>query len=67
MPGPKVYHLEYRKQRWQLKGASAGKVLRVFETKAKALKASAKIVRRQKPSVLKIHKRNGKVSSTRSY
>jgi hypothetical protein len=67
MPGPKVYHVEFIKHRWQLKGASAGKVLRVFQTKAKAVKASAKIVRKQKPSMLKIHKRNGKVSSTRSY
>ncbi len=67
MPGPKVYHLEYRRKMWRLKGASAEKALRVFQTKAKALKVSAKIVRRQKPSMLKIHKRNGKVSSTRSY
>lgn len=67
MPKPRVYHLEYRNKRWRLKGASAEKALRVFQTKAKALKASAKIVRRQKPSQLKIHKRNGKVSRTRNY
>ncbi|NLI99203.1 DUF2188 domain-containing protein [bacterium] len=67
MPGPKVYHLEYRRKMWRLKGASAEKALRVFQTKAKALKESAKIVRRQKPSMLKIHKKNGIITRTRSY
>ncbi len=67
MPGPRVYHLEYRRKMWRLKGASAEKALRVFKTKKKALKVAAKIVRRQKPSQLKIHKMNGKVSRTRNY
>lgn len=67
MPKRKVYHLEFKKKRWELKRATARQASRVFQTKEKALKEAPKIVRKQKPSQLVIHKKNGKVQEKRSY
>lgn len=67
MPRRKVYHLEFKKKRWELKGATAKQASRVFETKDKALKEAPKIVRKKQPSQLKIHKKNGKLEEARNY
>lgn len=67
MPRRKVYHLKFKKGRWELKRPKAKQATRIYLTKEKALKEAPKIVRKQKPSQLKIHKKNGKFQEERTY
>lgn len=67
MPRRKVYHLKFKKGRWELKRPKAKQATRTYSTKEKALKEAPKIVRKQKPSQLVIHRKNGKVQEKRIY
>lgn len=67
MPRRKVYHLKFKKGRWELIRPKAKQATRTYPTKEKALKQAPKIVRKQKPSQLKIHNKNGKFQEERIY
>lgn len=67
MPRRKIFHLKFKKGRWELRQPKARQATRVYPTKEKALKQAPRIVRKQKPSQLKIHKKNGKFQEERTY
>lgn len=67
IPRRKVYHLKFTKNRWALKRPKAKQATRTYPTKEKALKQAPRIIRNQKPSQLKIHKKNGKFQEERTY
>ena len=49
MPRRKIFHLKFKKGRWELKRLKAKQATRTYPTKEKALKQAPRIVRKQKP------------------
>ena len=63
------YHLTFDNKRdnWSLKKERSERSSMIFETKGDALTSSREFVRRQEPSQIIIHKKDGKIQTEHTY
>lgn len=64
-----VYHVVYNSSNevWQVKKESSIVAIKNFDTKTEAIDYAVQLAKNNEPSQVKIHKKDGKIESERTY